>query len=306
MYAAVGATLADWRREAGDCYAVLEPLLTPTGQLARRWSRPGKPAMRIVEHDDDRAVAVCDEELDPPLELQRSDRVMHRVDERRLRKALCESLGLDVSNDALVRLPGWLPIGRWRLKPAAAYPVSLVIGSNAAHLTELLVSTVAGGNDPQIVLTPTRAFWTTRTDSVAAAAKATLVPLESALSSDGHRWSTSDEWDHYLGEFVKRACISMSPGLSARVKKVRVAKTGGTAAKLKDGLKAWGVGAKKRLRETGELLPLPEVKMLAKECGVDPSTASRWLNGRYSDQDRELQAMWAGAKNPDYVRRFPT
>lgn len=304
IYATLGAPLADWRREAGTGYSAVMPLLVETDHLARRWSRPGGPAMRIVDHGDGCAVAVCDDELSPPVELTRTDRVMHRPSERRLRKLICDALDLTVSHDELCRLPGVIRIGDWQPKPAARFPVILIVALTPAHFVELLIRTRSTSVYPAIVLTLTRAMWSRRADAALEREKITLVPLDDVLEPHDDTWKATGTWDDYLGAFVQRAGIKLPPGFSTIRKKTRVSKASATAGKIKAELKEWYRPARKHLIESGTLLPVPELKDIAKACGIDQSTVSRWLNGKYREKDKELMLLWQNIDKPESVRNF--
>lgn len=298
----------EWQRRCGDGFAAVRPLLRATGASASLYPAhvAGRPPLRVVRHGDGAIVAICDEKRSERLALTKDEVALHAVDLAALRSHLCDALRLRTVRDPLKSLPGVLRLGNWEPKPSVRIPVVLLVAREDDAFGVALHEATLAARKPVIVLTPTRDLWHDGALALAEERKAMLAPACELIVARGDEWVASDAWDMSLGQFVESAGIRIAGGFSDIKKKVRVAKTGGTAAKLKNGLKAWGVGAKKRMRETGELLPLPEIKTLAQECGVNPSTASRWLNGRYSDQDKELKAMWAGAKNPDYVRRFPT
>lgn len=302
------AVLLEWERRCGSGIASVRSLLRATGDSASLYPPAvvGRPPMRIVHHGDGTINAICDEGRSERLTLTKDDRALHAVDLAALRGRICDALQLRTARDPLNALPGGLRVGAWEPKPSLRIPVTLLVARDERALRMALHDATLAARKPTIVLTPTRDLWHDSALALAEERKAMLAPVCELIMARDEEWVASEAWNLSLGQFVQAAGIRMAGGVSDLKKKVQVAKKGATAAKLKDGIKAWGVGAKKRMLETGELLPLPEVKMLAKECGVDPSTASRWLNGRYSDQDKELKTMWAGARNPDYVRRFPT
>jgi hypothetical protein len=197
-FAQLGAPLADWRREAGDGFAAVEPLLKDTDRLASRWSRPGRPAMRIVEHEDGRAVAVCDEEVSDPIELTHADRVLRRPCEHQLRRRLCAALDLHVSNEPLTRLPGLLAIGEWRRNPPASLCAWLAVATSSAHLGQLVTEMATRAVRPTVLLTPTRSMWSAQTDASAAQGRLALVPLDDVLEAQGGSWTRSAAWDAYV------------------------------------------------------------------------------------------------------------
>ncbi|MCL4221937.1 MAG: hypothetical protein KJZ65_11290 [Phycisphaerales bacterium] len=220
-YCLVGAPLADWRREAGGGFAVVQPLLRDTNRLARRWSRPGQPAMRIVEHADGRAVAVCDEEVDGPIELSHADRVLHRPCEKRLRTHLCRVLGLHETREPTASLPGVLLIGDWRPEPAVSTQVSIAVASSCDDLGRLILDVRLKAHRPAIVATFTRQHWSSRHESALADGQVVLVPLEDVLDERDGAWHRLPSWDAFARRAMPRE-QSESHGLDATVLKTRV------------------------------------------------------------------------------------
>jgi len=306
LLASMGAPTAVWQREAGDAFGCIEALLAPTGRLAERWpgARAGQPSRRVVDYGDGRAAAICDQELSPPESLTPADRAMLRVDERRLRKLLAECFELRISRDDVPVLPGVMRIGDWAPKPAARFPVLLAVASTPGHLAELVVRVLDGYSKPEIVLTPTRAMWSERSDALADPKRITMVALEEVMNLSDGQLRTSSDWDQVLGVFMQNAGLTLPDSFSNTRKKMRVAKTGATAAKLKTELKDWYRPARAHLLESGELLPAPELQQLAEACGVHASTAGRWLNGDYRERDMELRLLWQNITDPEFVKPY--
>lgn len=221
QFAHIGAPLADWKREAGDGFGAIAPLLKETDRLARRWSRPGKPAMRIVEHDDGRAVAVCDEDISEAIELSHSDRVLRRPCERELRKRLCTALGLHASNEPIVRLPEPVAVGEWRPKPSLALGAWLAVGTTSDHLARVVLDVAARVTKPAILMTLTRSKWSERSAALAAQGGLALVPLEDVLDVKGNSWTRSSAWDAYtaaipmVSSAIGSASAAAQPNASA-------------------------------------------------------------------------------------------
>lgn len=303
-YARFGATLGVWQNACGDSFSSVEPLLAATDRLASKWSGrlPSRPERRVVRLDESRFRAVCDEGLGEPLDLTREQVVLYRADERAIRSAVCEALGLTISRDELAPLPGVLRIGHWRYSQAAGCAVSLACAASSNDLAEMLRATVADGR-PHIVLLFTRTAWTTSPEQSAPADRVMVAAFDEVLEPGPDGFTASDGWDAALGEFMRAAKIEVAPGFRAQKKK-RVAKTGQTPAKLKAAIKDWYRGAKSALLDQGEMLPVPEVKVIAGTAGVHPTTASRWLNGEYREQDAELRVLWASTSDEQYIRRF--
>lgn len=260
--------------------------------------------MRIVDLGADGAVAVCDEELSPPIDLTPADRVMHRPNERLLRTRICNALGVMPSHDTVTELPGVLRIGRWQPKPAARFLVVLIVAATPIHFVELVVRVMSNAATPTIVLTLTRAMWSQRSEAIVDSRKIAVVPLDDVLELGNERWTATSGWDDYLGAFVHNAGIRPAPGFSTIQKKTRVARASGTAGKIKAELRQWYRDARKRLIETSTLVPPPTLDMLASACGVSMATVSRWLRGVGGSKDQELVVLWKNVEDRDSVRAY--
>lgn len=305
-FARYGATLEVWRNRCGDDFALVEPLLCPTDGIASSWPGrlPSRPNRRVVHLDGSRYRAICDEGLSEPADLSRDQLVLYRVDERKLRSALCKALELTASRDDLRPLPGLLRIGQWRYSPSTGCPVWLACAATDQALAEHFRQVTAVPSGPSIVLLLTRSAWGTESERYAPRDRLLVATIDDAVSWSENEWSEAADWDELLGGFIEAAGIRVSGGFRAKKKKVKVAKAGGTAAKLKHEIKAWYRGAKEHLIEHGDLLPAPSRKELAKACGVSESTVSRWLKTKYAEEDRELHHLWAGVIDPARVRAF--
>lgn len=224
-FSLAGATLADWQREAGDGFAVIQSLLRDTSRLAQRWSRPGKPAMRIVEHGDGRAVAVCDEEMDGPVELSHADRVLRRPCERRLRSHLCGVLGLHETREPTTPLPGVLFIGEWRPEPVVSTRVSVVVSYSRGDLARHLLDVRQKAHRPAIVTTFTRQHWSESQDPAVADGRVVLVPLEDVLDERDGAWHRLSAWETFAQQAIPHAASASPPidlaALKAQVQRLK-------------------------------------------------------------------------------------
>mgnify|MGYP001794923623 CR=1 FL=1 len=303
-YARFGATLEAWQAACGAEFSAVESLLTATDRLASSWpaALPSRPDRRVVRLDESRFRAVCDDGFGDPLDLTREQVVLYRANERAIRSALCEALGLTVSRDELAPFPGVLRIGQWRYSQAAGCAVSLVCAASSNDLAEMLRATVADGR-PHIVLLFTRSCWTAGVERAAPVERVMVAAFDEVLDAGSTGLEPDDGWDAALGEFMRAAKIEAAPGFRAQKNK-RVAKTGQTPAKLKAALRDWYRGAKSTLLDNGKMLPAPEVQVIAGTAGVHPTTASRWLNGEYRERDAELKVLWGSTADEQYIRRF--
>ncbi|MCC6285070.1 MAG: hypothetical protein IT439_07165 [Phycisphaerales bacterium] len=210
-FSLAGATLADWQREAGSGFNVIQPLLRDTSRLARRWSRPGRPAMRIVEHADGRAVAVCDEDIDGPIELSHADRMLRRPCEKRLRTHLCRVLGLHETREPVASLPGVVLIGDWRPEPAVSVQASIAVASSCDDLGRLILDVRLKAHRPVILATFTRQHWSSRHESALADGRVVLVPLEDVLDERDSAWHRLPSWEPFARQAIPRTSSPSPP-----------------------------------------------------------------------------------------------
>ncbi len=205
LYASIGATMSDWKREVGDGFDGIEPLLIPTERLARRWSRPGKPAMRIVDHGNGCAVAICDDELSPPVVLAHSDRVLYRPDGKRLRKRLSEALDLFPSKVIAAPIPGLMQVGEWRPEPSLSVLVWLAVAQHADDLVRLTLDANAAAQNPIVLLTLTRANWSPRSESAIREGAITLIPIDDVVADRQGTWAQTSAWDGFVSHLAPRS-----------------------------------------------------------------------------------------------------
>lgn len=245
-FSLAGATLADWQREAGDGFAVIQSLLRDTSRLAQRWSRPGKPAMRIVEHGDGRAVAVCDEEMDGPVELSHADRVLRRPCERRLRTHLSGVLGLHETREPTTSLPGVLFIGDWRPEVAVSIQASVIVAYSSDDLARHLLDVRQKVQRPAILMTCTRQRWSPRQEPALADGRVVLVPLEDVLDERDGAWHRLPSWDAFARRALPRVDSTASAvdlaALKERVQRLKPMERDAIAALSKRNLVAPGLG----------------------------------------------------------------
>jgi len=198
--ATLGAPLTIWQRELGDSFEAVEPLLAVSDRLAQRMpgARTDLPMMRVIDYRDGRFAAVCDEEMSPTVELTREQVILRRVDETKLRPMLCKALSLVESRDEISRLPGLLRVGTWQSSQSDQRPVILAVASSAVHLVELVLEAMTGTRGSIVLLTPTRARWSSRSESALDPDRVTLVPLDEVMEWGGGAWRRSPALEHYL------------------------------------------------------------------------------------------------------------
>lgn len=258
--------------------------------------------MRLVELEPDRFVAVCDGGYSEEIELTRSDVVLHRVDERLLRKALCAALDLRTSNAPVGALPGALQLGSHVIGQPLGVPVWL-LGQQREHEILATLERLRGPDCPVIVV-----LWSDRMLTSAALAFDTpplmVTTLDQVLVITAEGFEATEVWQTRLAAFRKAAKLAPQTSRHKKPTMAREGKTAGTPGKLKKAFKEWYLEAKPHLKRTGELRPRPSAAELGRKSGVSRSTASRWVTGKVPKPDEKLMLMWIGAIDPARVRNF--
>lgn len=258
--------------------------------------------MRLVELEPDRFVAVCDGGYSEEIELTRSDVVLHRVDERLLRKALCAALNLRTSNAPVGALPGALQLGNHVIGQPLGVPVWL-LSQQREHEILATLERFRGPDCPVIVV-----LWSDRMLTPEALAFDTpplmVTTLDQVLVITAEGFEATEVWHTRLAAFRKAAKLAPQTSRHKKTSMVRKGKASATAGKLKNALRGWYRAAQAHLEKTGELLEPPTLESLGRECGLSESTVYRWLKGDYKKRDRELEALWQSATDRDQVRRF--
>jgi len=111
---------------------------------------------------------------------------------------LCKALSLVESRDEISRLPGLLRVGTWQSSPSDQRPVILAVASSAVHLVELVLEAMTGTRGSIVLLTPTRARWSSRSEAALDPDRVTLVPLDEVLDWSNEGWRSSDAWNQYV------------------------------------------------------------------------------------------------------------
>lgn len=260
--------------------------------------------MRLVYHSDGAINAICDEGRSERQTLTKADTALYAADLAALRSRISGALNLRTARDAVGSLPGVLTVGRWEPQPSVRISVVVLVTREVNAFRMALHEVTLAARKPIIVLTPTRDLWHEGALAIVGERKAMLAPACEVIEARGEEWVASEGWDLSLGQFVQSAGIRITGGFSALKTRTRIAKAGGTAAKLKDELKQRFRSARKHLLDTGGLLPSPEVQEIAAACGLHPSTAGRWLNGEYKSKDKELSLLWQNIADPEFIRRY--
>lgn len=151
------ATLREWREWHEPAFHAVRPLLRPTGELAPfvRSTLVNGPLMRVAMLPSGSFVAVCPDQLVPDHILEPDSLSMWQLDEKRVRQALSQVLGLEPSaNSKDGTLLGLTPSTNG--DPVLVHLVWETTARNESLRIHELLACHAG---PMLLLTPTGADW---------------------------------------------------------------------------------------------------------------------------------------------------
>ena len=197
------AVMAEWRETAGDSMPAVRPLLRPIDDLATAYPNPrphGQP-MKVVRHADGSIVAIDEKDYQHRLDLKPEDVVLHRLDVSELCATVVRSLSLRASGDRDTGIPDVFNAGYLELAPGDEHPVALVIPRTQPALCEAIRQIILSHQTPFLLLTPTRTCWSAESASLLRKHKATAVPLDECLATEGDRWRADKRWEQFQNAF---------------------------------------------------------------------------------------------------------
>ena len=198
------AVLAEWQLRAGDTFDVIRPLLAPTGTHAQSYPHPkpyGMP-LRVVKHRDGSLVAVCVEDSDVRIELNKPDIALYRADLERVRKELAVAFSLSPARGSIESMSDCVLVGKYKPKAGADFPVYLVIAKQLSF--GKIVKDLCESEKPFILLTTSSAYSTEDLDQRLEKNNAVIVPLADVVFASDGRLRCTDQWPEYLSAFAQR------------------------------------------------------------------------------------------------------
>ena len=310
------AVLAQWKSRIGDVLPLITGVLRPCEGLAQSYPHPipEKEPLRVVKHRDGTWVAVSEEDRNIRVNLTRDDLVVHQVDARKLRAAIASALpgvaalqtgGTPLSIDARN-----FRVGYWRPKPAADFPIDLLIPRDAKGLESVIQVADTKGT---LLLTPTDSLWLDEIRQLAVSRKVKLVSLaeiidvSTATSGISGNWAHTEAWNSYLGAFTQMIGTSLPANYQNKRKQkkraVRLTAIEKIEKALEDHLRAARDHAF-TLQNNGRpvtLMPRPEQQELAALLGLTPAAVSRCIN---DPKASKLKILWESANSLPDVLRF--
>ena len=116
------AVMAQWKSVTEEWFPAIRPLLGPLDRRATTYPNPRGEPMRVVVHADGQVVAIDESDWEHRVVLDPHDIVLHRLDLRRLRTALCNALdSLRIAKTPVDQNTTCLRVGNWEPKKAASF-----------------------------------------------------------------------------------------------------------------------------------------------------------------------------------------
>ena len=303
------AVMAEWRRAAGGALPAVEPMLKPLDRPATSYPNPrphGRP-LKVVHHNDGSVVAFDEEDWQNRLNLSPAEVVLHQLDLRALRKAVCGALdGVNIVKTPVDQSATRIQIGNWEPKKAASFPVYLLLCASRNALHQQVLELRHQCRHPgAILLTPSRVNWNDTIEATARSGKMLLVPICEIVKSSGGNLAETESWEQYLQAFAqmvrltlpsnyrnKRPNVRRAP-LMAKVDKVRRALVDHIRS-ARDGVIA-GIDAGAGTR----LVSFLTKSELAKLADLEPYHVTRCFQA-----DPQLERLYHIANDPEELLRF--
>ncbi|HBT77850.1 MAG TPA: hypothetical protein DEB39_13210, partial [Planctomycetaceae bacterium] len=193
---------AFWRKDLGNEYDTLRPLLRPTDERPRTYPHPNPyEAYDIVWHSDDDIVGVNPEDGRDRIQLTKQDVVVYEFDLHKFRGFLAKMMGFRESQAGIERGDRCISLGTWEPEARAGYPVHLLLPRDGNHLNSMIHKIFVANTAPMIVLTPTGKTWECKTVELFHQRKSVLAPLVELIEVTSDGWSATDAWQHTLHNF---------------------------------------------------------------------------------------------------------
>lgn len=303
--AGLRAVLSEWQDRCGPAFSSIEPLLEPSGLLARSWpgERPDLPRRRVVTSGG-AAVAVCDEGMSPRVELSPRDRALYELPPTALRSAMAAALDLRTSTMPIDRTPA-LRLGAWEPRPGLAFGVGLVAHGETGVVANLVRAAVLGDGKPMIMLTPTAALWTDELRAWVEQRRSILVPADEVLDAGTEGLVATKAWGSFLEVFVARTGVSIAGSVQNKRPKKKRAERLATIEKIETVLVATARSRVDMIRASIDAdrgiptIPHLTRAALAEEAGCKPHVITRVFQDAAGKQVAKLyelvndaEALW--------------
>lgn len=189
----MSATLAEWKRNSPPSITKLEDWLRPTGERAAYVASTlsGCHPMRVVELADEQFIAVCDQQIARPVDVDPDELVLFELDQQKVRSRLCSALGLS-SAPAKFDQSGLLEY--LDHESVASIPVYFVWEQYEPREKLRIREIIAKHRSPIMVLTPTGSGWDDEVMLTVRQHGSVLECLSKCLVDQNGAWAASSHW----------------------------------------------------------------------------------------------------------------
>lgn len=305
------AVTAEWAMVAGDALPAIRPLLRPVARCATAYPDDRAPGrlLKVVRHGDGAIVAIDSQDWQHRHTLTADDVVLHELDLKSLRGALCAALTcVNISRTPVERAASVLQIGNWEPKKAAHFPVYMLICFSRTSLRAAVMDRVAAADEPgAILLTPTRTHWSDELETLARAHKLLLAATNEVVDAVGDHFQETPAWEEYLQAFAQMVKLT----LPSNYRNKKPAPMRGTRAanieKLEKELEKHLLTARDHAQSLCDrglepaLLPRPAQQDLAARIRLTESGVSRCLKDRRA---KVLKILWETAISLEGVMKY--
>lgn len=303
------AVMAKWRTVAGDLLPAIRPLLRPIDRPATAYPNPrlnGLP-MKVVQHADDTIVAIDEQDWKHRLDLTSKDIVLHQLDLRKLRTALCELLScVNIAKTPVDQATPCLQIGNWEPQKAASFPVYLLLCRHRGLLHQEVLDLMARCKRPgAILLTPTRINWDGDLDDLTRNRKMLLVAISEVVEPADGGFQESPAWEEYLQAFCQMVNMTLPSNYRNKRPNARraslMAKVEKAKRALVDHIRSArdGVVASIDAGDGARLVRFLTKSDLAKLADLKPYHVTRCF-----EADPQLDRLYQIANDPEELLRF--
>jgi hypothetical protein len=198
------AVLAEWKQRVGDSFAVISPLLTPTGGYASAYPHP-KPygiKLRVIKHRNGDMVAVCSEDNDIRIPLTKTDIALYHINIEKIRKTLAAALSLVPAQDAIHNASDHILLGKYKPKPAAEFPVYMIIAKQRSFIS--IVKDLCQMPKPFILLTTSMKDCHEESHVLLDKKLSIVIQLDDVLQYSNSAIQCTDQWPQCLAVFAQK------------------------------------------------------------------------------------------------------
>jgi hypothetical protein len=301
--------MAEWAEVAGEALPAIQPLLRPVARCATAYPDERSPGhrLKVVRHGDGTVVAIDEQDWQHRRTLTADDVVLHELDLKNLRGALCAALScVRISRTPVERAASVLQIGNWEPKKAARFPVYLLICSSRTAMRTVILDCVAAVDKPgAVLLTPTRAHWGDELEALARSRKLLLVATSEVVDAVDGSLRETPAWEEYLQAFAQMVNLTLPGNYRNKKPPARRASLMAMVEKAKNALVEHirsardGVVVNMDAGNGARLVKFMTKSELGRLAGLKPYQVTRCFN-----TDPQIRRLYEIANDPEQLLRY--